>query len=1394
MEVIGVDKNPNSSKPNETQEKAGVGSSHSRRFVESSSGREGSNSSSHVDGVSNPIDENSNRFGYYAYDSVKKYLIDCGSLDISSQREMQKSINELMMETYGSQEVFICKVDDKFFVKPNANEFVGEAEGEGFSTINIDELKSKGSTRAKRLDEKGNEIGEFNIENPKSEDKLKILERKQNEIIDNINQYEQQLSGRSLGSEIYRCEVVRENANGENAKREVYTAGSLDELAKDLCGKLTAVDNGNITVDSLKEELEDIHDKRKVDKPDGNNSANSKEGRTVEIRFIPLYDAAEKLKKEVEGLKDETEAKAREIFGKQYDDKNGIYKIKVGDQDSNVECNLDSIESVLREKGLENSINNIIGTFNKGKEKEKEKEWDSSNICCKVKDGKLELFEKENENQSIYSVEKLGLRKASEELEELKKKYEKDIDDLTSDISAGESVIESNANPSLKDKCEALNKWRKKTTERIMELENRHNNKYKGAEQQLTDKNVSYLYEVVIDDGIESGKKEFRYYESQDNAKQDLNYNIESMKVKREGSEREEKFGGQVHSDQNGNNLKSIKRMGLDEVVQELEKYYERKEKDFKVKLKNLYEKVTGGNIKHDPNSNEPLQLYAHEINGRVYITEKPEIGTEDLKKVRAQSRSQEGNTRWGDYVQQEDIDAVKQAGQPKVKSIGLDDAYKKLESQVEGTRDRVEANTGGDQNRGEENTGGDQNVTDIRKLYKEIFGEGFEPKRDHGFLLTIEDNAANKELRRILEMGKEDKEKFLTVGQLEALAKEHPSIFREFCDTASQALEQNKFNSEIDVPSKKGKIKCLDLNNTKKNLEEMQKKMNNDIKEIFAVDKGEDEKFYVYRVADVGPQSNTKFAGMENGHVIVLNGKQGAVTNEVLKGKFSFGRIEGDENIKDIKIGEKIKYFGGEENSVKYIELERISLKTALDQEKERVRIFVDASQRLGDNSISGGEDATSWKSIRYYKIKDNNQPVQYEAAKNPKHMAERIAERLGGVDKIHQIGETVVKKEEEGVDKTDSVGENEVDSSKALETLTKAIKAAAEGQESSVKIVRADKTPFCIENSNSTEMVDFLNKEKGKIEKEIRGPEEKDKVSLIKRYENARKENLSLGLYDRPRKISLNDFDKDSPKDVYATWKRDKDGEKTQLVLTNEKLTDSLSLTEAKQELERIIEDEKVPGNINNTVFNVLEKRLKEEFQKRGITEEVWNEQKNGEGKGIKFCCPPPKYVFVRTDAKTGQETYCFSNSYKRAAETLGLKNDKALEKEVKKKNGNIRLVPLDSKAWKALENCAKQDQLAIQDLGDIHQFKDGNGKWYITNASNFDKNFHNFGRGITLERTFTDFYTGWGTPGDSKKKKKGSLDLGDDGSNGDLYSRPSDFWNTMGIFNQGGGPQVY
>jgi hypothetical protein len=738
-------------------------------------------------------------------------------------------------------------------------------------------------------------------------------------------------------------------------------------------------------------------------------------------------------------------------------------------------------------------------------------------------------------------------------------------------------------------------------------------------------------------------------------------------------------------------------------------------------KVKGLYKDVTGVEIKSDPGSNseaQSLQLYAHEFGGNVYITTEPKLEAADLRGVRAQRRR---------HVKQEDIDALKpskeaeQAKKVKVEPIGLDEAYRRLSDEKQKLEDKRN-------NAEKQNNQGRQEIKEIQELYVDIFNKRVDSKHACGYMLRIIDKEAdNRELRKVFEMGEKDTEKFLTLDQIDNLTKGRTS-FREFYNTAINTVEENR-PGKLDVPDQKPELERLTLEETKKNLEEMRRNIDNDIKEIFATDKGEDEKFYVYRVADVGGQ----LAGIEEGSIIVLDGKKGEVDDKELKNKFNANNeVEGGEEIKNIRIDEKIKYIGKEGNKG-YIELERISLKAALDQERKNVEAFVNANRRLGDLSISGGEDVTSWKSIRYYEIEDDGQ-TRYEAAKNPKHMAERLGEKY----------------------KISHVGGKDVTSSNAMEVLTEAIKAVTGGQNDSLHIGCDGGKSFSIKRAEKEIIVEFLNKEIKNVETEIKG--------MIKRYNEAFRDNIFFNRYDRPKKISLADNDYKNWTNVYAAWEKDEfSGEKKLILTSNESKCgkDILSIKDAKQELEKIVEQEEVPGEINKLIVKKLEVRIR---QGLGIGQEDWDAQKgeqndqekkkNGQDR-IKYYFPPPKYVFARKDIKTGQETYYFGNSYRRAAKSLGVSVNH-LRKEVAKKDGKIQLVPLDSKALKFLKDCEKQDTLEIRSLGDIYQFKDKNGKWYITNDGRFHEHACNAGLNMTLERSVTPFNTGWSASGDSKKKK--------------------------------------
>ena len=326
--------------------------------------------------------------------------------DEIENQEARGKLKGIAKDLYGKEEEpFVCEFENRSYVFDSEKTFKKIAAGRGYTVVkgNIDVLEPNVIASAKFIDKSGSERT-IEIKEVKNLDrKVKMLEEERNRIIEEISRYEQQLSGHKSEGKVYRYEV----------NDKVYAVEKPDDLPAALLEE-----NLTMTPENLKESGKPCFAK--------NNASED-----FEIKFIPLSDVEKELKEEVEGLigtsnkkglKDIVKEKAEEIFGEQYKDESGIYKIQIEDQAGNVECNLDSIRGFLLEKALDNG--NIEVIIN-GIEKRETGEGNIGDLKFTLNCGELNILGADS--VSICKVGKLGLRDASKELEALKDKMKVNI-------------------------------------------------------------------------------------------------------------------------------------------------------------------------------------------------------------------------------------------------------------------------------------------------------------------------------------------------------------------------------------------------------------------------------------------------------------------------------------------------------------------------------------------------------------------------------------------------------------------------------------------------------------------------------------------------------------------------------------------------------------------------------------------------------------------------------------------------------------------------------------------------------------------------------------------------------------------------------------------------------
>ena len=746
------------------------------------------------------------------------------------------------------------------------------------------------------------------------EDKRRILENEQKRIIEDIKQYEQQLSGHRLDSEICRCEVVRieadekSEADGEGdiffcakeelPKGEVYVAGSPKDLVEQLDRK------------GIKETADSLERKLKPDNNDDNG-----EVKTYKIRFISLKDTAERLKDEVELLKGQVKGDAQEIFGDQYKDENRFYKITVEGQAGNVECNLDSIEGILKTNksdGDDDKIKRIIDNVMKGEKIDDE----IDSLSFTLNNGEYNIYGEENE--LIGSVKKLGLREASKELEAQKDNIKVNIkenmgklglsdisDDMldnlndqpfhrfdhdgkvyvaTPQASLADMVKQDfddkrvkelktlgDVNKALEDGIHSLEKCKQNAAKAIFGSGDAFSLRIAASPSQSGDGGSATP--KSDNSGIKDIGDGFIEYCNDSGEVIRCYRNFAAFKNKYNEIFMEDESGEWIECSKGENIEKRIKggeefKFSKDETV-ELTRYDLYKEtkdiegcwKKLSEEVNKCYKDLTGVDIK--PDANGTLQLYAHKFNEKVYITTEQELKENDLRKARNQCRSDPNRE---DYVKEADI--AKWGDNANVEAVGLSDAYQKLKNLSEPKQDLNseggKENDGGkkdDGDGGKKADGGkggegdkkideDPKIGKMKKDHQEIFGEELKS----GYMLSVGDGAQDdnnvKKLREILGMGTDVNTKFFTADQLAKLAEKYKEK-PGFSQLSSELAKLNDTTKSCNLTLYEQKVGIEHLG-----LEETHKKMvEAAIMELYAMDKINYESFYAYEVKE--PEEN---------------------------------------------------------------------------------------------------------------------------------------------------------------------------------------------------------------------------------------------------------------------------------------------------------------------------------------------------------------------------------------------------------------------------------------------------------------------------------------------------------------------------------------------------------
>jgi hypothetical protein len=1219
--------------------------------------------------LSSGVTETGVRFVNPAMDSLRNFIAQNNRYnefpDISKfqeknadeEKKKQEDLSRIARDLYGSENPFICEFNHIPYIFENETSFF-EKFKQNYGEQTKAELESNKCVEVKFNDNSKERTFKINVVEDLDR-KVQILKEKLGELVDEIKQYEQQLSGCRLGGEICRCEVVRivdasETLSDETQpNREIYTAGELKDLVNELKEK------ANIT--ETKSSLGNKIDAEKAGGAFDDNNNNSK----YEIRFISLNETAGGLKQELEKLKSRVKEDAEKIFEMQYDDsKDVIYKF--GDQ-LYVENNMDSLRSMLNENKLNKEIIDQIINHIKG---EKNGELNADNEYCKEIGGKFELFD--GHGNSIGSVEKLGLRDASKELEELRKSELKAIKEKLEKLGRNDIVDDKWNNPKdislyrfdhegkvyIATSPEALevrlyDERVSIATDRIRELKGLKGlddiNKALKAEIDSLEKRKQDAAKAIFgvkeewkdafclkipmpkregEESVESEYKDLKdgIIECRVNDQEIIGFykNPKSFDGKYEilkdnadnqvTIDKIDKGGKFAIVEKNGGENRgqfTCERLDLYKETADIEVCRQK----FGEEVKKLYEKVTGVKIA------DSSDIYAHKFNDKVYITTEPELKEDNLREVRRQCSEQKKN----DYVKEDNIknwrklaekakppkDAKNPVAFGKQHSIGWDEAYREL---------KVLA----DKEKGAEK-------------------EDKEPKKDS--------------------------------------SSEKPE---KVSGEQTNETEQKETN------------------------EAEQEKTNEKVAELYAMDGIKDGKFYAYEVE--GEKSEKEF-GVFVSHEKAL---------EEIKARFDNTAMTKDK-LELIDVGGTIRYVS--EDGKEFI-CRRIGAEDLLKLEKEQVKDIVKLNKHLGGSDTIKGIDKAEdkdkpWESIRCYEIKVDGGKPQYEVAENPGSMAERIAEHFGGIEKVFIVPKG--KKGEEG-SKVENVPATDINS------LAKKI-----NERGCLTVIGEGDKSLTIEGVEQSKIKEKIGEEIKEITKKIIRKDKQDgDGGLLRRYYKARDLSDSLAA-NNSLNVKLDNIHHGSSefenwKSVHAAMVTDEKGKKKIMFTQGEgKLENGgISLKDAKQRLEKLVEKKEVPIKFGKLIGKQLEGKIKERF---GI--------KDG---SIEYCFIPPKCVFECEDSN-GRKTYYFTNDKKGPGKKEGLKVIRSG-------------VPLDGEALRVLEESIEQGNFKIINLKDMYMFKKGeNGKTcYITNNGKFGNTpygvFHCPDMGMQIHDFMDD-------PDDSDKK---------------------------------------
>ncbi len=669
----------------------------SRSFVEVGSGakRRGSQDG---DEMSNPHKKETDPYGHAFFEMLKNNPDSKLYKLLRDAHEIQGKVRDIAREVYGKDDVFVCMVGDELWINNDKQEFVSNAKNAGYD-INEARFNSSGNVKVRRFVDCKETGSEIEVKVLEGQEKLTALEEERKIILEEIREYDSSLSGNNICG----CKV------NDKVNDKVYIAGDLNGLSE-LLGK------NKITITA--QELSGLKELGK--KKFG-------EGDKYRAEFISLSEIAVELKQKVEVKERDGKATKRIIeLEKELHKRDDVEKSPEGEV-------LYPYRVVF--KGGNGQKQSEVRYYKSQEEVKGELGNGIENM--KVGDSLKGLTDKKlSDGREVESIEYIGLdqRLRELEIEAIKEKVGKlgrrsDInDDALSDLNNislwkykhGSKVYIATSDDLLNQRLSSEGVPSEAGQARVFEkLEG-----LKGLDSAIEDlegeiqtlnKHKQDAAKAIF--GSEKGKDAFilrisgESIESTESTKKSIcmvkkdeqNGEIKWVAYDDAGIEAKISEGGEIVCSKTGDDGNEVRinceRLNLYEEVTDIEGRWQKLSEE----VKKLY--VTGDNS--DSNSD----LYAHKIGDNIYITQKPELNEEDLRKLRRQCCEGINKENWGKHVKEGDINTIytyerkveeakkdnnsgvvnksKLAEKCGVKhNIGLDEAYEKLKEQAKPEQD----------------------------------------------------------------------------------------------------------------------------------------------------------------------------------------------------------------------------------------------------------------------------------------------------------------------------------------------------------------------------------------------------------------------------------------------------------------------------------------------------------------------------------------------------------------------------------------------------------------------------------------------------------------------------------------------------------------------------------